>query len=260
MTDREALYRAVLDSPDDDTLRLVYADALEEAGDPEQAIVIRSHVELSRLPEYDPRWVRARHHEREKLPNPAWTHELELPDGISWTSEPFRRGFPAAIWADNAAFVAHADELFARYPIESLELDVIPIANIRELAACPHLERLTSLSLAQGASAQTVQRLLASPHLTRLRELHLGSEMTTQAAITAVARSRVFRQLTALSVRSDARGSGTMASALATHANPPRLKKLHLASNRLMAESLKPLVSSAALQTVEDFDLSDNNL
>ena len=37
MTDREALYRAILENPDDDTLRLIYADALEEEGDSQRA-------------------------------------------------------------------------------------------------------------------------------------------------------------------------------------------------------------------------------
>lgn len=35
MTDLEALYRAVLASPDEDTPRLAYADEVEERGDPE---------------------------------------------------------------------------------------------------------------------------------------------------------------------------------------------------------------------------------
>ena len=37
VTDREALHRAILADPDDDTLRLVYADALEEEGDSRRA-------------------------------------------------------------------------------------------------------------------------------------------------------------------------------------------------------------------------------
>src|SRR5262249_12009141 len=155
VTDRDALYRAVLASPDDDTLRLVYADALEESGESHRAAFVRSQVELSRLPEYDARWVRARYHERETKPDPAWTHQLELPEGIDWAREAFRRGLPAAIQVrDGAAFVAHAEELFARYPIESLELSVLRVADVRALAACEGLNRITQLTLAQGASAQ----------------------------------------------------------------------------------------------------------
>jgi len=37
--DRERLYRAILDDPEDTTLRLVYADCLEEQGDPQAEFI-----------------------------------------------------------------------------------------------------------------------------------------------------------------------------------------------------------------------------
>src|SRR3954468_6061525 len=41
MTDGDALYRAILDQPDDDAPRLVWADWLDEHGDPDRAAVVR---------------------------------------------------------------------------------------------------------------------------------------------------------------------------------------------------------------------------
>ncbi|AMV23562.1 Leucine Rich repeats (2 copies) [Gemmata sp. SH-PL17] len=263
MNDRDALYRAVLDNPDDDTLRLVYADALEESGDPRRAAFIRTHVELSRLPEYDPFAIRSRYHDqKKKVDGGRWITELPpLPDGLSWARDPFRRGLPGAIQANNGGtFVAHADELFARYPIESLELAVTRVADTAELAACPWLNRLRSLSFVQGAGGPAARRLLNSEHFERLTDLHLGSQLTTQAAVAAVVRSRVFPQLTGLSAREDRPGGGSLVGALARLSSPPRLKKLDLSGNRLSADSLDLLVTSAALRTVEDLDLSDNNL
>src|SRR5437660_216798 len=160
MTDRDALYRAILDSPDDDTLRLVYADALEESGDPRRAAFVRAHVELGRLPEYDPRAVQVRY-AHERAFDPRWAFELELPDGFDWAREPFRRGLPGAVQVSDArSFVPHADDLFTRYPIEALELSLIRVSDARELAECSWLERLTSLSLVQGAGRQVVAPLL----------------------------------------------------------------------------------------------------
>jgi uncharacterized protein (TIGR02996 family) len=52
MSDGEALFRAILAYPDDDTPRLVYADYLDEHGDPRAAIV-RAEVEIGRM-EQDP--------------------------------------------------------------------------------------------------------------------------------------------------------------------------------------------------------------
>ncbi len=259
MTDRDALYRAILDTPDDDTLRLVYADALEESGDPRRAAFVRTQIELSRLPEYDPRAVQIRYHERAF--DLRWAAELELPDGFDWARERFRRGLPGAVQAENGkTFVKHADELFLRYPIEALELNVVRLADTRDFAECSWLERLTSLTLVQGAGGQIVRRVLASPLLTRLTELRLGSEMTTADAVAAVVRSRVFKQLTSLGVRRDRHAGGNLVGELARLAKPPRLKKLDLSSNRLNADAIAQLVASPAAEPVEELDLSDNNL
>jgi uncharacterized protein (TIGR02996 family) len=55
-----ALLRAILAAPADDTPRLVYADYLEEHGDPARAAFIRTQIALARVPEYDPVWAAAR--------------------------------------------------------------------------------------------------------------------------------------------------------------------------------------------------------
>jgi uncharacterized protein (TIGR02996 family) len=55
MKEQDALLAAVLDAPDDDAPRLVYADWLEEHGQPERAEFIRAQVERARLPEDAPR-------------------------------------------------------------------------------------------------------------------------------------------------------------------------------------------------------------
>ena len=263
MTDRDSLYRAVLDNPDDDTLRLVYADAIEESGDARRAAFVRTRVELSHVPEYDPFAIRARYHDRKKQAEGVrWIGELPpLPDGISWARDPFRRGLPGAIQArDGAAFVAHADDLFALYPIESLELKATRVADTAAFTACHWLTRVRYLSLLEGAGGPTVQRLLDSDHFERLTALHLGPQMTTAPTVRAAVRSRVFKHLTDLSVHEDRRGGGSLAGELARLTTPPQLKRLDLASNRLTAESLGPLVASAALETVEELDLSDNHL
>ena len=50
MTDRDALYRAILDYPDDDTPRLIFADVLDEEDDPDRAAFIRAQVALAAVP------------------------------------------------------------------------------------------------------------------------------------------------------------------------------------------------------------------
>ena len=50
MIQNEALFRAILDEPEDDAPRLVYADWLEEHGDGARAEFIRVQCELAVLP------------------------------------------------------------------------------------------------------------------------------------------------------------------------------------------------------------------
>ena len=75
-----AFLRAILEDPDDDTSRLVYADWLDEHGDPDRAEFIRVQCALARMAEdEDGRWeLQAR--ERQLL----WRH------GKGWAG-PLRR-------------------------------------------------------------------------------------------------------------------------------------------------------------------------
>ena len=53
MTHDDAFLRAIIENPDDDTPRLVYADWLDEHGQSDRADFIRVQCELARLPEED---------------------------------------------------------------------------------------------------------------------------------------------------------------------------------------------------------------
>ena len=49
MTERDAFLQAILEKPDDDAPRLIFADWLEEYGEPERADLIRVQCELALL-------------------------------------------------------------------------------------------------------------------------------------------------------------------------------------------------------------------
>jgi len=261
MTDREALYRAILENPDDNTLRLIYADAIEEDGESRRAAFIRTQVQLNHLPEYDPAWVQIRFHDRDKMPG-AWVRELpKLPDDLDWPSEPFLRGFPANVQAPtSAAFVTHAEDLFSQFPIEAVELGEAQLSAAQEFAASPWISRLVRISISQGLGAATARRLFGPTRYERLRELHIGAILTTVETARAIVRSRMFRQLTTLSCRDDRAGGRMLVNELTQLADPPRLKVLELLGNRLAPEQVTRLVAAPALSAVEELDLSDNNL
>jgi uncharacterized protein (TIGR02996 family) len=265
MTDLDALLRAILAHPDDDTPRLIYADALEDVGESDRAALIRAQVELARAPEYEPSAVQIRTSEayREQLAAAIqWLFaEPELPGALKWAREPFRRGFPAAIQADNgAAFVAHAEELFGRFPVELLVLgEGLAMSDTAPLARCEWLSRITTLEITPGITQTGATRLLNSRHLTRLTDLHVGSGLTTPGATHQMIHSKAFRGLTGFSCRDDSR-QGTVVNLLTSLADPPHLRRLDLSGNRLTAHRLTPLTTSPLLAEVEELDLSHNNL
>jgi uncharacterized protein (TIGR02996 family) len=256
MSDVESLYRAILAAPGDDTLRLVYADALEESGDETRAAFVRAQVELARLPFYDAKQIEARYFPA--LTDLSWLREEPLPEGVRWGS--CRRGLPGAIQADADALLRGADELFARYPVEAVELGVLRLLEAGSLAECAWLSRVRELNLTIGAGAQAVARLFDSFHLTALADLRVGSELSTPPALAAMVRSRAFAGVTALTVRNDRRAGGSIAGELARYTGPARLEKLDASGNRLDAQALEPLVAAPVLARVAELNLSNNAL
>src|SRR3954466_3476753 len=81
MPDDDAFLRAILDHPDDDLPRLVYADWLDEHGDPGRAEVIRVQGERARLPEDDPRRADLEDREAALLLAHEERWRQELPEG-----------------------------------------------------------------------------------------------------------------------------------------------------------------------------------
>ena len=263
----DALYRAILADPADDTPRLVYADALEDAGEADRAAFVRGQVELARAAEWEPVWVRATFYDRALISGGPWTLALpELPAGVQWAQRPFRRGFPAAVRVtDVPGFVAHAGELFAKYPIDSLELAGTSHEDVAALDRCRWLDRITRLELPDGAGRQLARRLLAVRGFGGVTDLRIGPALSTQETAGAVLRSRVFPRLTALGYR-DEQGRAIM-DGLARVAGPSPLRALDLSGNRLDvpgnrsdAEALGRLLVSPVMAGVAGLDLGDNRL
>jgi uncharacterized protein (TIGR02996 family) len=56
LTKHDSLLQTIVDEPADDSIRLIYADWLEDHGQEDRAGFIRARVELARLEESDPRY------------------------------------------------------------------------------------------------------------------------------------------------------------------------------------------------------------
>jgi uncharacterized protein (TIGR02996 family) len=169
MNQDEGLLRAILESPDDDLLRLVYADWLEEGGRPARAELVRVQIELARLPKDDARrpelqekeWALLRKHER------AWLGPLR-----AWLSKwEFRRGLLEVVTLKARTLVKQAGALLRLAPVRHAEAHHAGKLG-RALAECPSLSRLASLRV-HGLYTADAARLIASPHLVGLSSLGL---------------------------------------------------------------------------------------
>jgi uncharacterized protein (TIGR02996 family) len=173
--DERAFLRAITAAPEDDLPRLIYADYLDERGDP-RGEFIRIQVKLSRPdPQLSVREFRAlRARERLLLyrHRSAWLGRL----GGDWRGDAvFDRGFVVQVDVSARQFIRHAQSWLRREPIHKAAL-YGSVSCMRELALCPALKRLTLLSLRNNElRREHVAQLLRSPYLTRLVELDLSN-------------------------------------------------------------------------------------
>jgi uncharacterized protein (TIGR02996 family) len=145
LTHEEAFLQDVLDHPDDEALRRIFADWLQEQGDP-RGEFIQAQCDLAVLPRHDPRWPDLADREKElrEAHGPAWAGPLA--DLV--TSYEFRRGFVERVTLPAAAFLEKGHRLFDKAPIRDVRL--LPVfggAALHQVAECPHLARLAALDL-----------------------------------------------------------------------------------------------------------------
>jgi len=180
--------RAIVESPDDDLPRLVYADFLEESGDAEmiaRAHFIRAQIAIETLP---PRSQEAKETNAliERLVD--MFHEefyLELP---LWLSNEgnlvYRRGFLDTVSLKLPQLLSDGIDLFHNFPIEGLILNSylgMPTNN-GWMAELPYLSRIHTLGFNAYYTPLTHERideestpffreLMSTPVLSQLRTL-----------------------------------------------------------------------------------------
>jgi uncharacterized protein (TIGR02996 family) len=290
----DAFLQAVLDEPDDDAPRLVFADWLDEQGDAARAAFIRLQCELPRLRPDDLR----------RRPLAARERALLLAHGDEWAAAvrplvggwEFRRGFVEAVTVAPEAFVARADQLFRLAPVQQVRFgwqaaqfefpfDMPHLARLTGLdfgchlserhmaapAASPRLTRSRSLRFDRWAlHGQGQSRLLAAPFLDRLAELHLTGTFrgTAPLPLAPLLSSPRLSGLTSLALthgpaelrlaNSDAHRTELRAVAGSPHLR--RVTTLRLADNHLRPESLRILGDASGLPHLKTLDLGRSRL
>jgi uncharacterized protein (TIGR02996 family) len=229
VTPEEVFLPDIIANPDDDGLRLICADWLEDHGWHNRAAFIRAQIELARLPKGDPR--RGEWKAREQiLMSKQWGGPLPLllyEEALEWT---FCRGFVEEIKMEGCKVPVHAEQLFRLAPIRHLTLfNARP--DIERLAAIPQLACLTSLDMHHNSLGDDGTRIVAAcPYLTRLQTLGLSCN-----------------------------GIGDMgAQAIAACPHLPRLASLTLLANRIGDEGALSLARSAHLHEMRSLNLINN--
>lgn len=189
-----ALMQTIIEQPDDDTPRLIYADWLEEQGQQPRGEFIRVQCEaadLFRRGKNLPRafGLRERQNALLRKHEKTWIKEFQ-PFVENWT---FERGFIEYVALAAQRFLEQGDFLFARAPLRrlyllkvgellpqvvqsshlarlnTLYLHGVPAHHARLLAESPYLDRMTSLTLMGHSLPGQEQRLLAAHFGDRIR-------------------------------------------------------------------------------------------
>jgi uncharacterized protein (TIGR02996 family) len=165
MTDREAFLRAIRAHPDDDTPRLIYADWLDEHGDPAQAEFVRLQIELEPIrDQLDQPRVRELA-ERESILLATHGHDwlgpaAELVGPYPAFGPVFRRGLPEMVCLSLGTFLERAAELFAACPtVREVCLYGVQ-GHEEELAMCSQLGQIETLEIADPGFARNADGTL----------------------------------------------------------------------------------------------------
>ncbi len=268
MTETDFL-AAICAAPDDDDLRLVYADWLEERGESLQAEYVRVGVEFCKIKdEHDPRRhaLFEREQELERLHSDSWRQRLAgyLPEPLRswcWSNLHFSRGLPAWVTADVARFAQDAEALLRVFPITTAHLGVRGPDDIALLGSTTAFRSCRWLSLHARPELGTaaVQAIVNSPHLGQLKSLQLfGLQIGDEGLVALAEAAERFPHLEMLELtRTGVTGVGV--AALARCPLMGHLKNLWLRENAVGREGLRALARAEA-PALEELWLPDTQL
>ncbi len=255
MTERDFL-AAICAAPEDDGVRLVYADWLDEQGEALQAEYIRTAVEFSKIKdEQDSRREALfdREQELERLHSESWRQRLAsyLPAHLQswcWSDLHFVRGLPSSVNADFSRFARDADELMRVFPITSAFLrvkepdDVALLGSTAAFRSCSWLSLHAPPELGHAA----IQAIVTSPHLSQLRSLQLFNLTMGDEGLLALAEAAArFPRLEMLELtRAGVTGMGV--AALARSPLMAQLRSLWLRENAIGRDGLRALARAEA--------------
>ena len=233
----------ILDHPDDDGPRLVYADWLEEHGDCDRAELIR----LQCLGGDDGRAAR--------IVSARGRDWAGLASRLAY-SYSFRRGFVEEITIDARTWITHGEELVSRSPIRLLR--VIGARNALDLFfQSPFLASIRALHLTGCHIGDDGAALLAGcEHLTELHVLRLGSNAISDHGLEALTDSYFLTGLRTMVLHGNLIGDPG-AGILASTDQLVRLEVLDLSDNLIGDSGAEAMAVSGNFPHLTRLDISN---
>jgi uncharacterized protein (TIGR02996 family) len=258
-SEEEAFLADVIDHPDDDAPRLVYADWLDDHGEPDRAAFIRLQCELAKLEVWDARRPELERRQKRLLRQYAgqWGGGLiRKTRGVE-----FRRGFVEGAELPLNLFLTTAEALFRHFPLRRLKLGAsFGDPALRALAASPHLARLTELEIPYSRmTAAGLEALVNSPHIRGLKVLEVFHNQIGPEGARVVAESGNVSGLTALTLQGTDIGSAGAAT-LAGSPHLAGLEKLDLMRNDIADDGAVTLSESPHLTNLVELSLWSNRI
>jgi uncharacterized protein (TIGR02996 family) len=254
--DEQPFLDAILARYHDDGLRIIYADFLDDAGEPERAEFVRLQVALARMTEDNPRRAELANREQDlrRLHAAEWSRHLS--DLVADCD--FRRGVLDSVVLDAAHFLVVGEELFERVPLRRVRLRKCG-AVLDRLIQSPLLARIRELDLCDNDLGNSgVKQLTASPHFKALDSLDLALNGIDDAGVKALARASSLPGMTSLSL--SVNNSITSAGVMELAESPflSRLIALDLSGNDVDEAGVRAVVSSKTLVSLQSLRISDN--
>jgi uncharacterized protein (TIGR02996 family) len=267
--EEQRLLAAIVEHPEDDRPRELYADWLTRQGDP-RGEFIRSHLIVYRYPSTDSR--------NQQADEVAWN--LLQEHGQSWYRPLAALGLWPTMWSEfcpqywmSRGLIEHAEVnvtgifpertglLFQAAP-SLIEL-VIQLGNldVAKTFAHPQFNQIRGLTF-KAAFDGTLENkgliaLTESQNLSRLERLNISKTIVDHRGVDALAKSPLMGRLKELDI-SNCDLSDNEADILARSKKASQLKHLDLQSNDIGAQGAIALLTSSQLSSLETLDLSTN--
>lgn len=266
-----ALLAAIAVSPDDDLPRLVYADWLDENGQPLRAEFIRLQIEIAKKETLPRAVVNVFSHLWKRQQEILDDHRDELlgplAEVVTQYNYEFRRGFLEHVTLRLQTFLDHTDHFGVLRPPPAVRvfdaadsLDRLPDAAHVELITELQAEREILLPVEGFGRVLASELIEAAPRLTQLRFLDLENCRLGDTNVAALLTPTHFPALQELDLSfNDLTDAGVIA--LLNTGVPQRLKRLVLGGNPIGDQAAIELADRLGGSTVlENLNLRMTNI